>query len=1450
MEMDPRLARETRCLHQYVERLLRDWRMHVEKERLRGHGEGVPQLSSSFVENLEQLNEDWFSLEMFLKSISFRRDAAEFMQTEMSVTIDRFVCVAQEIQRDVRSWATQRVLQRPHEFLCVLGNCQRKTDELSEASQKALRDLSTSTIHASSPDLEFFKAFFDYVEENLTRLFAGVGDGARHRELYSLHDELLHIFNYLDSILVGLNSDVRRDHGVDAFLTHLASVILRISFQTCNFRLNTNDPEIADAILAGLVNLHQEIDPTNPEFLELNLRFLESLYKINSRRTAPVESPSIGHFCSYLLTRVDNEDLKKELVSLVTLFINKTLEDRDEGMHNFFAEIKAALAEAAFSHRQDPADPAAFSQLLTKLCLLKAELFLKEQLNTSTPAMLFSDNHFFKVDMIITDLRSFQRNLFQEGNPGYVQQNLVLVEDLASEIKSLQNSHHFRRITNTLVKHTLLLWLFRFVFFKAESFLAELLNSNDTFTARTMDQFQSLVEELTYFKRIVETKLPWNSSDEEIVIIKMEAFAREITLLSYSCLPDSNKFEKLVGSLPQLVDNMNIIKAKLREISQQYPKNICPKTYGLGFLDYLHRNMTCLLQRDPESIKPVKHHLIDVLSHLEPLKSFLYQGMVSKVELRELKDLENDILNAAYKLEYVVESIEMDGQLQQSLWFYDALEDIKLANQRVLDFHDMLNAVRVPQISSEKISRGTTPKMNETLVDLLDEESKIIDRLTRGSLIRGVVSIVGMPGSGKTTLARKVFNTMNVLYHFHRRAWCTVSQTYSKTELLLDLLSHIDVVTDDMTKMTDNDLLSKLRRYLLGNRYLIVLDDIWDTAAWNDLELCFPDNGNGSRILITSRSQDVASRIKADSLHRIRLLSDGESWKLLEKKLFEGANCPEELLEVGKEIAKSCQGLPLAIVIIAGLLKNLETNKDSWIKVSKSLSSEIIGNPENGCKEILELSYKYLPEYLKACFIYLGTFLEDKDIPVTKLLRFWMAEGFIQETETRSMEEVAEDYLMQLINSNLVNIHKARSNGKIKTCRLHDLLRDLSQMKAEEEKFQQLVTKHDEPYASFPDFDYDMEYGSDNAITPSIFSSYRLSFGVKRPHFVDSQPSGSVARSLIFFASSDSEPKCPYDISFICKNFKFLRILDLESIMAIDFPVEIGQMIQLRYLAVSGYMKSVPSSISNLWKLETLVVKGLRKVMLPKTICSMVRLRYLHVNNHVLFDLEGLDQDVENSSHLESLVSFSTPSLSCKNDRWRILRWMPNLRKLRCIFWDLGDDRSEECSEFIRWDYLFFLESLKIICFGGTPNSRDFLLPLSLKKLTLSNFRIQENHLKVIGNLWTLKVLKLRAGAFEGQRWDMREEEFEKLEYLELDTMDIVYWDAESDHLPLLRQLVLCNCKGLERIPLDFAYITTMQKVEVHWCGPSLEKSAKEIGDEMPDIKVEISTHEPTTLLE
>lgn len=110
---------------------------------------------------------------------------------------------------------------------------------------------------------------------------------------------------------------------------------------------------------------------------------------------------------------------------------------------------------------------------------------------------------------------------------------------------------------------------------------------------------------------------------------------------------------------------------------------------------------------------------------------------------------------------------------------------------------------------------------------------------------------------------------------------------------------------------------------------------------------------------------------------------------------------------------------------------------------------------QDGAKVLVKLSYNDLHDKLKPCLLYFGAFLEDREISVSKLTSLWIAEAFIQNDDNsdKCLEDIAEDYLKDLIQRNLVMVAKMRWIGKIKACRIHDLLLDFCKQKAQHDNF-------------------------------------------------------------------------------------------------------------------------------------------------------------------------------------------------------------------------------------------------------------------------------------------------------------------------------------------------------------------------------------------------------------
>ncbi|KAF3625724.1 putative disease resistance protein RPM1-like [Capsicum annuum] len=238
----------------------------------------------------------------------------------------------------------------------------------------------------------------------------------------------------------------------------------------------------------------------------------------------------------------------------------------------------------------------------------------------------------------------------------------------------------------------------------------------------------------------------------------------------------------------------------------------------------------------------------------------------------------------------------------------------------------------------------TAELSSKSMVVIEEEEQVLMDKILGGTDQLGVIAIVGMSGLGKTTLAKKLYHHENLANLFDVRSWCTcVSQVHDKKKILLELLGyefkrHVEI------ERSEDELIQQVQRCLRKRRYLIVIDDVWSTIICDALVSIFPDDNNRSRIIVTTRLDELLNSSVNYSFcytHRLSSITEDKSWSLLKNTVFkEENNCyPQELEEIGKQIAKSCAGLPLAIVLIGGLLARLDKNKGYWTKVTQWLSA-------------------------------------------------------------------------------------------------------------------------------------------------------------------------------------------------------------------------------------------------------------------------------------------------------------------------------------------------------------------------------------------------------------------------------------------------------------------------------------------------------------------------------
>ncbi|KAL7176843.1 hypothetical protein ACSBR2_030228 [Camellia fascicularis] len=300
-----------------------------------------------------------------------------------------------------------------------------------------------------------------------------------------------------------------------------------------------------------------------------------------------------------------------------------------------------------------------------------------------------------------------------------------------------------------------------------------------------------------------------------------------------------------------------------------------------------------------------------------------------------------------------------------------------------------------------------------------------------------------MGGIAKTTLAKKVYDSQEVAAHFNYKAWITVSQSYKSEELLKTMIKQLsgnNVLPDEGI----DSLIAKLKGYLYEKRYVVMFDDVWQSDFWGSIRHALPKNNKGSRVIITTRSEQVALFCKetlVDQVHELGALSEEKAWELFCQKAFQldfGGHSPLELEKISHEIVRKCEGLPVAIVAIGGLLSTKNKAISEWQKFYDSMSTKLERNPNlTSIRKFLSFSYNDLPHHLKSCFLYFGIILEDYSIKCGRLIRLF------EEQKGKTMEEVAEEYLNELIHRHLVLVSTTKFDGRVRECQVHDVVREI-----------------------------------------------------------------------------------------------------------------------------------------------------------------------------------------------------------------------------------------------------------------------------------------------------------------------------------------------------------------------------------------------------------------------
>ncbi|XP_047945655.1 putative late blight resistance protein homolog R1A-10 [Salvia hispanica] len=796
-----------------------------------------------------------------------------------------------------------------------------------------------------------------------------------------------------------------------------------------------------------------------------------------------------------------------------------------------------------------------------------------------------------------------------------------------------------------------------------------------------------------------------------------------------------------------------------------------------------------------------KPQLESLLQKAESLMQILENSSPSQIA-----SLESQIRETTYKAEDIIESQMVHQMLSnpdsKSLTFStpDLQEVIQELDSALVFLHDLTRDLQqaAQQLESVKLveleeKSASSSRSKSDLVGVDADLLQLKDRLTNTEREVEIIPLVGMGGIGKSTLARNLYDDPNIVSHFDYRGWAAISHVPNIREIMLNLLRGPDEeVSDELMRRGDYELREILYKRLFGRRYMIVLDDIWSTDVWDEIQRYFPDNNNGSRVVITTRRSDVAEHVAGSkSLHHVRLLDKFASRDLLCRIVFGEEDCPDNLQEVAAKIGSDCSGLPLAIHVIGGLLSKVERSRDVWENVSINVKASIVELDEQQFSNILSLSYNHLPIHLKPCFLYMGAFPEDYIIKGSRLKSLWIAEGFVKSNGDMSLEEEAEDYLKALVERNLLLVRRKKSNWKPMSYSIHDLLRDLCIRKAYEEKFLNL---------------------KDSMRSVSVNSYSEIEDVRASPQLM------SLARSFICTGEEIIFPM--FSIS------RLVRVLDVRGIKYKELPEEILQLVNLRYLAFSC-TSGIPIGISRLWNLQTLICGQEMTLSLPSEIWEMSELRHLRIERIIQIG-EGYKIRFVHKKLQTIFFIWITPSLISSG----FFEIIPNVVRLGIYYEDspnieidlshLGKLETLKCQSKLNEDGSCFLNKLRFPC--------------SIRKLTIFYCVLSRSFLTTLCGLPNLEALSIckcvyqRDGETEEQEWEMTErDKFRSLQYLRLQSFNIVRWRANDTNFPKLRLLDVIRCNELEEIPSGIGDIINLQGIGVRGCGASVVASALQI---------------------
>jgi len=698
----------------------------------------------------------------------------------------------------------------------------------------------------------------------------------------------------------------------------------------------------------------------------------------------------------------------------------------------------------------------------------------------------------------------------------------------------------------------------------------------------------------------------------------------------------------------------------------------------------------------------------------------------------------------------------------------------------------------------------------------------------------GIIGLYGMGGVGKTTLMKRIHSEFGKMEHsFDIVLWAVVSKDCDINKIMTDISNRLGIDESLWKRSSQDQRVAKIHEQLKGKKFVLMLDDLWEKLELQAIGVPVPkESNNKSKVVFTTRSEDVCAKMKAETKLEVKCLYDKEAFELFCNKVGdETLKCHTEIPKLAHEMAKECGGLPLALITVGSAMAGVESY-DAWMDARNNLRS----SPSKASDfvkvfRILKFSYDKLPDKAhKSCFLYCALYPEDFELYGDDLIDRWIGEGFLDKdgksiydmyNQGKSIiEKLILSCLLEEVIDSGVNSVTGWSCRKIK---MHDVVRDMALWlgRDEDENKDKIVVQGE-------------------AFSMSEMDSERLNV-VERISIItnwDSEESWKVPTcpNLITLCLNGMDSNAPaLSLNFQC--IKNLRVLDLSRNRYINLSSDIGELINLEFLKLSeSGVVELPIALKKLKNLRVLHMDGIYNSFVHILLEVIESLEQLKVFRFSRGDYTSSQEEISLLEKLESLPKLEELCIEL-NTITGVQRLFHSTKLRDCIrhisiyVWKKEETKSLEMSSLLtsmsQMKHLegIYLSSKDSLVDGSSITDKCHLGMLRQVSINFCHSITHLTWLRYAPLLETLEVFSCdsieevvkEAKDDEQAGYDSNNDNiFTNLKVLCLyDMPNLVSIHKRALDFPSLKHMMVINCPNLRKLPLNSSFASKNNLIEI-----------------------------------